>query len=88
MVEIAVSDEGFGLSRDDLQNLFRPFFRSPAHHQEIPGTGLGLYITAQIVERHGGRIHAESELGRGSTFTVQLPLTPPSQAAADVPGTA
>jgi signal transduction histidine kinase len=73
-VRIEVSDEGLGISEADQQHLFEEFFRStnPAATSQ-PGTGLGLAIVKRIVERHGGRIEVETELGTGSTFTVTLP---------------
>jgi signal transduction histidine kinase len=73
-VVLSCSDEGIGISADDQRRLFQEFFRStnPAA-VALPGTGLGLTIVKRIVERHGGRIEVESELGKGSTFRVQLP---------------
>ncbi|WKN48140.1 cell wall metabolism sensor histidine kinase WalK [Nocardioides sp. Arc9.136] len=73
-VVVECRDEGFGISAEDQERLFTEFFRStnPVAVAQ-PGTGLGLAIVARIVERHGGRIEVESELGRGSTFRVRLP---------------
>ena len=73
VVRLEVRDEGLGISRAEQAKLFTEFFRStnPAARAQ-PGTGLGLTIVARIVERHGGRIELESELGRGSTFRVLL----------------
>lgn len=73
-VELSVADQGIGISRADQERLFTEFFRS-TNPQAVaqPGTGLGLTICARIVERHGGRIEVESELGMGSTFRVFLP---------------
>ncbi|MDO9396718.1 MAG: HAMP domain-containing sensor histidine kinase, partial [Herbiconiux sp.] len=73
-VELAVADQGIGISEADQKRLFTEFFRS-TNPQAVaqPGTGLGLTICARIVERHGGRIEVESELGVGSTFRVFLP---------------
>ncbi|WP_148611965.1 sensor histidine kinase [Nocardioides rubriscoriae] len=73
-VELAVTDEGIGISAADQERLFTEFFRStnPGAFAQ-PGTGLGLTICRRIVERHGGRIEVESELGVGSTFRVFLP---------------
>ncbi|MBX6342462.1 MAG: HAMP domain-containing histidine kinase, partial [Thermomicrobiaceae bacterium] len=75
--EIAVSDQGIGITPEERQRLFKPFARGDTARQQFGGAGLGLYITAQIVERHGGTIGVESEPGKGSTFTVRLPLAPP-----------
>jgi signal transduction histidine kinase/GAF domain-containing protein len=69
-----VRDEGIGIPEEDLPRLFRPFGRvEQAAARNIPGFGLGLYISRDIVERHGGRITVESTPGAGSTFTVILP---------------
>ncbi len=69
-------DQGIGISPEDQQQLFTEFFRSTNPEAlDIPGTGLGLTIVKRIVERHHGRIEVESELGRGTTFTVRLPST-------------
>jgi two-component system NtrC family sensor kinase len=69
-VEIAVADTGRGISAVDRKQIFEPFFstKEPGH-----GTGLGLFITAEIVHEHKGRIEIDSEVGRGSTFRVVLP---------------
>ncbi|MGH3360870.1 MAG: sensor histidine kinase [Nocardioides sp.] len=74
-VVLVVSDEGIGISPEDLPQLFAEFFRSsnPDAFAQ-PGTGLGLAIVRRIVERHGGQITVDSELGKGSTFTVTLPV--------------
>jgi two-component system phosphate regulon sensor histidine kinase PhoR len=74
-VEIAVADTGIGIEARDRDRLFTRFFRARhAEEQSIQGVGLGLSITKSIVESHGGRIEVESELGKGSTFRVRLPL--------------
>jgi signal transduction histidine kinase len=70
---MSVRDEGIGIPLTEQGKLFQPFVRSEAVRGTMIGTGLGLYITRQIVEQHGGMITVESEPGRGSTFTVQLP---------------
>jgi two-component system, chemotaxis family, sensor kinase Cph1 len=66
-----VADNGPGIPRDELERIFSPFRRLAAH-RGIPGTGLGLYFTRNLVERQGGRIWAESEPGQGSRFFVLL----------------
>jgi len=73
-VELMVADQGIGISQSDQDRLFTEFFRS-TNPQAVaqPGTGLGLTICHRIVERHGGRIEVESELGAGSRFRVFLP---------------
>jgi signal transduction histidine kinase len=69
-VIVTIRDSGIGISQDDLGRIFDPFFTT----KEVgAGTGLGLSTSYSIIERHGGRIHVESESGRGSTFEVWLP---------------
>lgn len=75
-VEIVVSDRGQGIPPEELQHIFEKFHRGSGA-SEVPGTGLGLYVSKAIVEAHGGELLAESEVGRGSRFTVVLPLKPP-----------
>lgn len=78
-VEVVVSDQGLGIAPEEREQVFEPFSRTETSHQSrIRGTGLGLYIVAQLVEHHGGTITLQSEHGVGSTFTIQLPLTPPT----------
>jgi two-component system phosphate regulon sensor histidine kinase PhoR len=73
-IEIHVSDTGIGIAPEDLSKIFDEFYRSPnAKSYQIEGTGLGLAIVKEIVEAHRGRIMVQSELGKGSTFTVLLP---------------
>ena len=72
--QISIRDQGIGISADELENVFNIFYRSPdprAGH--VGGLGLGLYISREIVNRHGGRLWAESGKD-GSTFYVALPL--------------
>jgi two-component system sensor histidine kinase/response regulator len=76
---VAVSDRGIGMASDDQERLFQPFARSDDVRDSVAGVGLGLYITARIVEQHGGVIKVQSEPGNGSTFTVRLPLTMPDR---------
>jgi two-component system sensor histidine kinase GlrK len=74
-VEIRVSDTGIGIPADEVERVFEKFYQSPQHRQEGGrGTGLGLAIARHVVEAHGGRIWAESQVGRGSTFIILLPL--------------
>jgi signal transduction histidine kinase len=68
-VQIQVEDEGCGIAPEAQQNLFEPFFTT-----KPGGTGLGLYISHDIVKRHGGRLAVTSVPGRGATFAVDLPL--------------
>jgi PAS domain S-box-containing protein len=78
---VAVRDEGVGIPRDDLPHIFDRFHRGANVIGRFHGNGLGLASARQLVELHGGTISAASEDGRGSTFTVRLPITPPEHAA-------
>jgi two-component system NtrC family sensor kinase len=69
MALIRLSDTGVGISEEAQEKVFEPFFTTKAR-----GTGLGLAITRQIIEQHHGRITLESEVGRGTVFTIRLPL--------------
>nr|WP_309891380.1 PAS domain-containing protein [Archangium sp.] len=72
---VSVSDSGIGIPKDQQAHLFERFFRARnAPISGFGGLGLGLYICRDIIERHGGRIGVESEVGRGSTFHFTLPL--------------
>jgi signal transduction histidine kinase len=73
---ITASDTGIGIPKEDLPKIFERFYRVKRPGREIPGTGLGLSIVAQIISQHGGRILVESELNKGTTFTVYLPTNP------------
>ncbi len=70
-VEIQVEDDGTGIPKDALPHLFEPFFTTKERGH---GLGLGLAISRSIVERHQGRIEVKSELGRGTKFTITLPI--------------
>jgi len=72
-VVIELSDDGIGMSPDDVAQLFQPFRRLAPKAESIEGTGLGLYIVKQLVERMNGGIEVHSELGQGSRFTLRLP---------------
>jgi CheY-like chemotaxis protein/anti-sigma regulatory factor (Ser/Thr protein kinase) len=73
-LRISVTDTGNGLSPADLEHLFMPFERLGAEHSTIEGTGIGLALCKRLVEAMEGDIGVESELQRGSTFWVELPL--------------
>ena len=74
MVEIRISDTGVGIPPEQLRLIFEPFYttKEPDEHGH-GGTGLGLSVCRQIIEQHQGRIRVESQVGKGSTFTVKLP---------------
>ncbi len=75
-VWISVTDTGKGIPAEDLQRIFEPFYTTKPVGQ---GTGLGLSLSWGIVERHHGRIEVSSEVGKGTTFTVILPIEPPPE---------
>jgi two-component system phosphate regulon sensor histidine kinase PhoR len=73
---IHVQDHGPGINADDLERLFERFYRvDKARSRKVGGTGLGLSIVKHITHVHGGRVSAESKLGKGSIFTITLPLS-------------
>jgi signal transduction histidine kinase len=72
-----VYDEGVGIPPEDLVRIFDPFQRGSNVQGHIAGTGIGLSSSRRIVEQHGGRLEVNSEPGRGSAFTVRLPLQTP-----------
>jgi signal transduction histidine kinase len=71
---ILVSDTGPGIRQAELTHLFEKFYRSQTTEKSVQGTGLGLAICQKIVEAHNGRIDVQSEVGKGTTFSVHLPL--------------
>jgi len=70
-VAICISDTGYGIERDSLSRIFDPFFTTKSTGE---GTGLGLSVSYGIVQSHGGRIDVQSTPGKGSAFTVILPV--------------
>jgi len=72
MVAVSIKDRGFGIKKADQAKLFDRYYRAN-NHQHISGFGIGLYLSAEIIERHGGKIWVESELGKGSAFTFSTP---------------
>jgi signal transduction histidine kinase len=76
MSEIRVTDTGVGIPPDRLRLIFEPFYTTKEPDENgHGGNGLGLSVCRQIVEQHHGRIRVESVVGKGSTFTIKLPLT-------------
>jgi len=73
MVQVDVIDTGTGIAPEHMHRIFEPFFTTKP---EVSGTGLGLSVSLGIVESHGGVIEVQSELGKGSTFTIKLPAKP------------
>ncbi|MBN1503759.1 MAG: two-component sensor histidine kinase, partial [Candidatus Eisenbacteria bacterium] len=75
-VRVAFQDTGCGIKQENLEDIFEPFFTTKP---PTKGTGLGLSVSYGIVQRHGGTIEVESALGKGSTFTIVLPVEEPEK---------
>lgn len=72
-IKIAVEDRGIGIDKKEIGKVFEPFYRSKkVVDEQIHGNGLGLSLVKQIIEAHGGKIDVESEIGKGSKFTIEL----------------
>jgi signal transduction histidine kinase len=72
---IEVADKGYGIAPEDAKRIFDKFYRVPrAETADEQGTGLGLTLVREIMESHGGQVTVQSELGRGSVFTLRLPI--------------
>ena len=82
-IRVCIADTGCGIHADDLGKIFDRFYRGSASTAESSGAGLGLAITKNLVELHGGRIWAESVPGEGSRFFVTLPVEPICTASAE-----
>jgi signal transduction histidine kinase len=76
---ISVHDDGIGIAKEDQDRLFKPYSRISSDRQRHPGLGLGLALSKQVVELHGGRIWVDSEKAMGSTFSFFLPRRPVNQ---------
>jgi signal transduction histidine kinase len=82
MLRIAVADQGIGMEKKEVENIFRKFYRTEkAQKSGEAGTGIGLSIVEQIVTHHGGKIEVISTPGKGSVFTIAVPLAKPTDAA-------
>jgi signal transduction histidine kinase len=73
LVKISIKDFGIGISADKLPHLFKRYYRVDSSGVQFSGLGLGLYICADIIKRHGGKIGVESTVGEGSNFWFTLP---------------
>ena len=73
---LEVSDTGTGIAHEALPHIFERFYTDRTRSSSSGGAGLGLAIAKRIVELHGGHIAAHSQLGRGTTFTIELPIRP------------
>ena len=73
-VRVTLTDQGIGIPAEDINHLFTRFFRAKnADSGQYPGTGLGLSIVQQVVNRHNGLIHVTSDIGKGTTFIIEIP---------------
>lgn len=70
---VSVTDKGIGIDAEDLEKLFDRYYRVGKHHT-VSGFGIGLYLSAEIVERHSGKIGVNSKIGEGSTFFFEIPI--------------
>lgn len=82
LVRVSVTDTGVGIPADEIEHVFDKFYRVGVNNKQAKGTGLGLNLVKQIVEKlHGGRVFVESQVGAGSTFGFELPLATRQTAA-------
>ncbi|MBN1507092.1 MAG: HAMP domain-containing histidine kinase, partial [Sedimentisphaerales bacterium] len=83
LVKVSVTDTGVGIPEEELGHLFQKFYRVAANNKQAKGTGLGLNLVKQIVEKvHNGRVFVTSKVGVGSTFSFELPLATMEMAVA------
>ena len=75
VLNLSMTDSGSGLTSEQLLNIFQPFYRAGAENSNIQGTGLGLSISKSLIEQMGGKITVTSDIGKGSCFLVQVPLS-------------
>ena len=73
-IKVSVKDHGIGISAQNLEKVFEKYYRIEDHPIQFQGLGIGLFISYEIIQRHHGKIWAESELGKGSTFNFSLPV--------------
>ncbi len=71
---VEVEDDGPGITNEEQKRIFTPYYRIETDRQRFPGLGLGLTLSKQMVERHGGEMWVKSDLGKGSTFAFSLPI--------------
>ena len=73
-ISVTIADQGIGIPEEDQKHLFEPFFRA-SNAVNLPGSGLGLNIVREIIDRHQGKITVKSRVGEGTTFKITLPIT-------------
>src|SRR6185436_18226649 len=79
LIQFVISDNGIGIAPENLSKLFQPFVQVDSKlNRQYGGTGLGLALVQKLVDLHGGSVDVESEFGRGSRFTINLPWQPDS----------
>ena len=74
-IKVSVKDNGIGISQQHLDKIFERYYRVQDHAVQFQGLGIGLFISNEIIQRHNGKLWAESEEGKGSTFYFTLPVT-------------
>lgn len=74
-IVVRIADKGIGIPQSDLENVFQRFYRVSGPASSFSGSGIGLYISAEIIKSHGGKIWAESQLGKGSVFYFSIPAS-------------
>jgi signal transduction histidine kinase len=74
-VKVAIRDTGIGIRKDSLDKIFERYYREEQRSVHFQGLGIGLFISHEIIERHHGKIWAESEPGKGSTFYFTIPVS-------------
>lgn len=81
---LSVRDQGIGIAAEDRARIFQRFERA-RNVGRSAGFGIGLWVVAELCRAMGGRVEVDSELGHGATFTIELPIEPPTQRAAEIP---
>ncbi|MEO7523239.1 MAG: ATP-binding protein, partial [Ferruginibacter sp.] len=74
-IKVSVKDSGIGISKQHLEKIFDRYYRVEQHAIQFQGLGIGLFISHEIIERHHGKLWAESTPGNGSTFYFTLPIS-------------
>jgi len=72
--QVSVRDQGIGIAPDQIEKIFDKFYRVDVSNTGVPGIGLGMNIVKNLVEAHGGKVWAESELGKGTTVIFKVPI--------------